>query len=552
MNKNKHLLLWSSLGVLALLVTAAVQENFLKDWRKAQRSVRAEAGPIDVHLRQILVPGLKATDRCVTCHVGMAPGEQGVTGSPVAQAHKLVVHDPADYGCTACHGGQGLATEQADAHGDAAFWPEPMIPTRFAYAGCGRCHVYLDIPEHERLSHGQGLVERYDCLHCHRLDGRGGTLRPSGTGGMEGPDLSRVGLTGWDSGWYDHHLEKMRQGEDHPWTDSFGPIGSSDLAAIGGFLATRVGAPELVEAKSLFHSLGCRSCHRIGGVGGDDGPDLTHVGEKDPGRLDFSHVPGERTLANWFAEHLRAPAKVVPGSQMPVMGLSEEQIELLTLYLLSLRRGDYPGAYWPKDRVRAERLGERECAADGASLYLTFCAGCHGPQGEGVRYAGMVPFPAAGNPDFLGVATDEFISETIRQGRPGRRMPAWGDAGSGLRPEEIGALVAHLRRMGDTPAPQPDKRPTRWVQGDVTEGARLFSAYCTGCHGEKGQGLEGPALRNKVLLSTATDAYLFETASRGRSGTSMSGFSEPSTVHPALTPADIESIVSFIRTWEQP
>jgi len=551
MNKNKHLLLWSSLGVFALLVMAAVQENFLKDWRRIQASARAEAAPLGVHLRQIVLPEMKTADRCVSCHVGMGAGEQGTSGPEVVHAHPPVVHDPADYGCTVCHAGQGAATEEADAHGNVPFWPEPMIPLRFAQAGCGRCHVPLGIPEWTQLMRGQSLVERYDCLTCHRMDGRGGTLRPSGTGGMEGPDLSRVGAAGWDQDWYDEHLEKTRMGTDPRWTDSFGAIDRSDLEAIGGFLATRIAAPQLVEAKSLFHSLGCLGCHKVDGIGGEDGPDLTHVGDKDPGRLDFSHVPGDPTLANWLAEHFRNPARVVPGSQMPAAGLGPEQIDLLTLFMLSLRRGDHPGAYWPKDRIRAERLGDRDFTTDGASVYATFCAGCHGRGGEGLRFGGMPPFPAIGSPDFLAVATDEFMVETIRQGRPGRRMPAWGDASSGLRPAEIAAVIAHLRRLTDTPAPPPDARPPRWAKGDLTEGGRLFSTYCAGCHGADGEGLEGPALRNKVMLSTATDAYLFETIRRGRIGTSMPSFAAPSPVHPALTPAEIDSIVSFIRTWEQ-
>ena len=86
MNRNKHLLLWSSLGVLALLVTAAVQTNFLKDWRQIQASARADSGPLNVRLRQVVLPKLNVTDRCVSCHVGMSPGEQGISGNSLAAA----------------------------------------------------------------------------------------------------------------------------------------------------------------------------------------------------------------------------------------------------------------------------------------------------------------------------------------------------------------------------------------------------------------------------------------------------------------------------------
>jgi mono/diheme cytochrome c family protein len=102
------------------------------------------------------------------------------------------------------------------------------------------------------------------------------------------------------------------------------------------------------------------------------------------------------------------------------------------------------------------------------------------------------------------------------------------------------------------PAPETDTKSSRWVKPGVTAGGHLYAAYCAGCHGPAGQGAEGPALNNKVLLSIATDTYLFETISRGRRGSSMDGFAKPSTVHPALTPAEIESLVAFIRSWEKP
>jgi mono/diheme cytochrome c family protein len=424
-----------------------------------------------------------------------------------------------------------------------------MLPREFAYAGCGSCHTHLRVPNLAQLREGRTLFERYDCLACHRLDGRGGTIRPGG-GGMEGPDLSRVGATGYRTDWYEDHLTRRGTATEEPWKTTFGPIPRADREALDVLLSSRVGAPGLVEAKALFHSLGCRGCHKVGGVGGDDGPDLTRVGELDPGRLNFVHVPGEPTVANWLAEHFRAPATLVPGSKMPALGLDEDQIRLLTFYMLSLRRSDFAEAFWPKDRIRAERFGEREFSTDGATLYGSFCAACHGPAGEGMRYPGMPAFPAIGNPDFLRLASDDFITETVRRGRSGRRMPAWGESEAGLRPGEIAEVVSYVRSLGGGMRAVADGKPARWVQADPEAGGRLFAAHCAACHGKQGQGAEGPALNNKVLLSTAADTYLVESISRGRQGTSMEGFATPSTVRPALSRPEIESIVAFTRTWE--
>ena len=549
MKANKLLLLCSSLGVLGLLLVAAVQENVFKEWRHIQRSARSATGGIDVRLRQIVVPALRAADRCTSCHVGMAPGEQGLSGATVLAPHPNVGHDPANFGCTVCHAGQGRATEAADAHGEVPFWPRPMIPKAFAYAGCGNCHTHLQVTNLAQVGQGRKVLEENDCLACHRLDRRGGTLRPGG-GGMEGPDLSRVGGAGYRADWYEDHLARRAKAKDGPWRISFGAIPSGDRQALAVFLSTRVGAPGLVEAKALFHSLGCRGCHRVGGVGGDDGPDLTRVGDLDPGRLDFAHVPGRPTVANWLAEHFRAPATVVPGSKMPALRLGEEQIRLLTYYMLSLRRSDVPEAFWPKDRILAERFGEREFSTDGATLYGTFCAACHGPTGQGMHYGGMPPFPAVANPDFLALASDEFVGATVRHGRPGRRMPAWGEKEGGLRPGEIAEVVSHVRRLGGGVTPAADGRPRRWARGDAQAGARLFTAYCAACHGAKGEGKEGPALNNQVLLANATDTYLVETVRRGRRGTEMEGFANPSSVRPGLSGPEIESIVAHVRTWE--
>jgi len=518
-----------------------------RQYRTALPAEQAETFP--VQLRQVYVPPLRAADRCISCHVGMGAGETAIETPRLFRAHPKVVHDPANIGCAICHGGQGRATQTADAHGDVHHWPEPMLPLQYAYAGCGSCHTHLRVPDVREVERGRGVFERYDCLACHALDGRGGTLRPGSAAPVNATDLSHAGAAGYQAEWYDTHLRRHQTAEGGPWRESFGAVPPADRKAIEAFLDSRVGAPGLIEAKAIFHTLGCRGCHKIGGVGGDDGPDLTHAGERDPGRTDFTHVEGEKTLANWFAAHFRAPATIVPGSQMPEMSLTEKQIDQLTFYTLSLRRGDVPEAYWPLDRVRAERLGQREFSNDGETLYGTFCAACHGPRGEGMRYPGMKAFPAIGNADFLAIASDRFITETVRHGRPGRRMPAWGDKDGGLRPAEIDAVVAHVRSFSDAASPA-ETQPARWVSADATNGAALYADACASCHGANGEGAEGPALNNPVLLRSATDTYLVETIGRGRRGTAMAAFSAASPAHATLSSPEIEAIVAFIRSWE--
>jgi cytochrome c oxidase cbb3-type subunit 3 len=550
MRGMKHLLLWTSLGTLLVLAFAAYSENFLAGWRRLQRAAgeRLPAGTdLEVRLRQVVVAQTGAVDRCTSCHVAMQPGETALAGDRLLGAHPPVVHDPAVFGCTVCHGGQGRATTVEDAHGNVPHWPEPMLPRRYLSAGCGACHTHLAVPGLAALERGRGVFERSDCLACHRVSGRGGTMRPGGAGGAEGPDLSTVGIRGYRADWHEHHAGERDRAAPGPWRSAFAPLSPADQEAIAAYLTSLVGAPGLVEAKALFHSLGCRGCHAVGGVGGSDGPDLTREGMLDPGQRSFAGVEGPRTVPSWLAEHFRAPARVTPGSLMPEMSLSEDQIDRLVLYVLSLRRAPLSQALWPTDRLRSERLGEREFSTDGATLYGTFCAACHGPSGEGMRYPGLAPFPAVGSPDFLSLACDDFLSETVRRGRPGRRMPAWGDQ---LRPGEIDALVRHVRALGGVECRE-DRRPSRWARGDPALGQRIYAWACAGCHGKDGEGGEGPMLANAVLQASATDGYLADTIARGRRGTTMSGFAAPTPSRPALSPEEIESVVTFLRTWEK-
>jgi mono/diheme cytochrome c family protein len=95
-----------------------------------------------------------------------------------------------------------------------------------------------------------------------------------------------------------------------------------------------------------------------------------------------------------------------------------------------------------------------------------------------------------------------------------------------------------------------DSEPRRWIQGDAAEGQPIFAAACARCHGERGEGKEGPALNNRVFLDLATDTYLFKTIQNGRPGTSMASFGTSSTVQGALTDSEIASVVAFLRTWE--
>ena len=125
-------------------------------------------------------------------------------------------------------------------------------------------------------------------------------------------------------------------------------------------------------------------------------------------------------------------------------------------------------------------------------------------------------------------------------------MAGWLKDG-GLKTDEIAKIVAHLREISGTKAPEDDA----WiVSRDPKPGKALYEASCGGCHGAKGEGGKGPALNNAAFLKAASDKYLIETVSRGRRGTAMAGFEEPSPVRRGLAREEMESIVAYIRSWQ--
>jgi ubiquinol-cytochrome c reductase cytochrome b subunit len=84
--------------------------------------------------------------------------------------------------------------------------------------------------------------------------------------------------------------------------------------------------PGIAHGQTLFANLGCAGCHRIHGNGGAIGPDLSYEGDTRPDR-------------EWHIKHFRDPQSVSPGSIMPKFPLTEAELQDLTSYILSLKRG---------------------------------------------------------------------------------------------------------------------------------------------------------------------------------------------------------------------
>jgi cytochrome c oxidase cbb3-type subunit 3 len=184
-------------------------------------------------------------------------------------------------------------------------------------------------------------------------------------------------------------------------------------------------------------------------------------------------------------------------------------------------------------------------SSEGAVLYGQNCAVCHGVDGNG-----GVGIPL-NLPDFLAVVSDDYLRNTLRDGRPGRIMPAF----TYLSDVEVDAVIGYIRSWSKQAAPVYDSGS---LPGNPKHGKTLYASHCKSCHGDKGRGGVGtgvtfsrpreapviaPALDNPGFQKSVSDAMLKATLLRGREGTPM-----PSIDALGLKEKDADNLVAYLRT----
>lgn len=223
------------------------------------------------------------------------------------------------------------------------------------------------------------------------------------------------------------------------------------------------GVPELTEGRRLFETEGCRGCHKLNGVGGSIGPDLTEEGA--------SHRSPE-----WLEQHFLNPSQVSAGSAMPNFQFTRQQARALTYYMLSLTSADM-GSYYSSVRLIPS-------PAYGRELFVQKdCIVCHAIGGVGSKTG----------PDLLDVTKRhslEWLDEQLVNPQlvyPGSTMPEY-DLDSNSRKALVSFMATATPKDAEA-IMAPHKNVITPEDAAIEAGKQSFARFgCAGCHGTELQG----------------------------------------------------------------
>ncbi len=183
----------------------------------------------------------------------------------------------------------------------------------------------------------------------------------------------------------------------------------------------------------------------------------------------------------------------------------------------------------------------------GQTQFIMNCSACH--QATGLGLIGMAP--SIRNPDFLSLADDAFIKETVLKGRAGTLMVPRPD----LEGENLDMIVAWLREAATGPVTV--DKTKEYPAGDAAKGAELFKTNCASCHGATGGGymastpelpLQGTGIGLPGFIHSVSDDYIIQTLKTGRTGTPMKKFIGAAEGDPAITEIEALDIIAYLRS----
>jgi len=187
-------------------------------------------------------------------------------------------------------------------------------------------------------------------------------------------------------------------------------------------------APNQVADFGTLYAQNCAACHGAEGRGG------ASIAVANPVYL---AIVDENAVRNVVANGVR-------GTSMPAFAqsagglLTDEQIKVISSGIFSLwgRKGILDGTNPPS--YAAKTTGD---AARGEIAFGTYCASCHGSEGQGGSKASAIS-----NDSFLALVSDQGLRTLAITGRPELGAPDWrGDVpGKPMSNQEITDVVAWL------------------------------------------------------------------------------------------------------------
>jgi len=324
-------------------------------------------------IRQFWLTDLGNTDRCMTCHQGVEYPRFADAPLPLTtHPGKHIANDrhPVEtFGCTVCHGGQGVALTVEEAHGHAHNWVEPFLPGTRAESSCTICHPMrtdvaekVSMPDAPVYSRGRTLYLENNCLGCHVLDGFN---RPKSIG----PILTKV-ATKTNPSWTRYWIKAPKKYLAKTVMPDF-ELPDDEIKAMTAYLFS-LSKPEpvsstaraMLDSKDLavrgvrkLEDLGCLGCHSVDGKDDQFGPDLSRIGEK--------------ATPEWLYAWITDPKKYWPETAMPNLRVPEEDAQLLVAYLASLHSAQ-------PIPVEQENQTDDALIAKGKVLIRDKgCTGCH-------------------------------------------------------------------------------------------------------------------------------------------------------------------------------
>lgn len=542
---------------LVILVFRGIEENLGQDWETyqkkypeilSQHSPKAleTSVPFYNEIKQVTIERLNLVDRCTSCHLGIDHPYLSLAPQPYRThpGNHISIHSPEKYGCTTCHRGKGriLKVQEVCRHRGK----ETVFSHRYVQSACGKCHlaIFDENPIHigaENLYAGLNIFKREGCLGCHKLRQVGGILGPDLTG--QGAKIKaaynfrNIGGAITIPNWLKEHFidpEKISPGSAMLKFK----LSESDLENLIIFTLALYQPEYPLEYYSMYHlqefkkrrqisedsqifSLFCAACHGKNGEGKDynhyrtgvpalNNADFQAVASRD--FLKFTLLKGRsrRQMSAWSGE---------------ISGLYREENRKIINYVRQWR------PVGPEFSVVQKQSGS---LYQGKQLYETYCQFCHGEQGMSSIA------PDLSNQDFLRIASNKFIYQTLISGRSNTAMPSW----SRFSALEIASLIRFLRSWQTLPSIKPSEEI---FSGNSNQGRNSFDHYCIRCHGKHGSGGIGPAILNPDFLQAASDQFLFYTISSGRNHTEMFGWARDLGKLDKIKSAEIRNIVDYMK-----